>query len=102
VTELGRRTIQEFNSTAQRSENIGEVRGVGFMIGNEIIKTKKEKNPSKELAVKMRKYMFEHGLLMHTRGHFGNVLRFMAPLTISEQLLSKGLEIYEQSARTVR
>jgi 4-aminobutyrate aminotransferase-like enzyme len=100
VTSLGKRTIQEFDSIAQRSKNIGEVRGVGFMIGNEVVKTKEGKTPSKELAVKMRRHMFENGLLMHTCGHYGNVLRFMAPLTISEELLSRGLEIYEQSTKS--
>ena len=45
--------------------------------------------------------MFEKGLLMHTCGHFGNVLRFMAPLVITESLLEKGLRIYENAARTL-
>jgi 4-aminobutyrate aminotransferase-like enzyme len=44
--------------------------------------------------------MFENGLIMHTCGHFGNVLRFMGPLIISEKLLEKGLEIYENALKT--
>lgn len=69
------------------------------MIGNEFVDSKETKNPSKDLAVKLRKTMFERGLLMHTCGHFGNVLRFMAPLIISEQLLEKGLEIYAAAVK---
>jgi len=38
---------------------------------------------------------------MHTCGHFGNVLRFMAPLIISENLLKKGFEVYEKALKTV-
>jgi len=53
------------------------------------------------LAVKLRKTMFENGLLMHTCGHSGNVLRFMAPLTISENLLEKGLTIYEKAVKSI-
>jgi 4-aminobutyrate aminotransferase-like enzyme len=49
----------------------------------------------------MRRRMFENGLLMHTCGHFGNVLRFMAPLMISESLLKKGLGLYENAAKTL-
>jgi 4-aminobutyrate aminotransferase-like enzyme len=45
--------------------------------------------------------MFENGLLMHTCGHYGNVLRFMAPLTISENLIQKGLGIYERALKSV-
>ena len=66
---------------------------MGFMIGNEIVESKEGKKPSKQFAVRFRKTMYEKGLLMHTCGHYGNVLRFMAPLTIEESLLDKGLEI---------
>ena len=70
------------------------------MIGNEIVESKESKTPSKERAVKMRRTMFENGLIMHTCGHFGNVLRFMGPLIISEKLLEKGLEIYGNALKT--
>jgi 4-aminobutyrate aminotransferase-like enzyme len=80
---------------------VGEVRGVGFMIGNEIVESKQTKTPSKDSAVKLRKTMFENGLLMHTCGHFGNVLRFMAPLVISERLLDRGLDIYEKALKSL-
>jgi 4-aminobutyrate aminotransferase-like enzyme len=52
------------------------------------------------MAVKMRKTMFENPLLMHTSGHYGNVLRFMAPLAISEELLQRGLGIYERTVKS--
>jgi 4-aminobutyrate aminotransferase-like enzyme len=45
--------------------------------------------------------MFENGLLMHTCGHFGNVLRFMAPLIISENLMQKGLSVYEKAVKSI-
>ncbi len=98
---LGGKTISEFNRIAETSKNIGEVRGVGFMMGNEIVESKTTRKPSKDMASKMRKTMFENGLLMHTCGHFGNVLRFMAPLVISESLLEKGLGIYENAAKAI-
>ncbi|MGA2789737.1 MAG: aspartate aminotransferase family protein [Candidatus Bathyarchaeia archaeon] len=94
VQQLGEKTISRFAHIANTSNSIGDVRGAGFMIGNEFVDSKETKKPSKDLAVKLRKTMFERGLLMHTCGHFGNVLRFMAPLIISEELLEKGLEIY--------
>lgn len=96
VAKLGPRVKAEFEKTASRSDSIGEVRGVGFMIGNEVVESKRTKAPSKKLAVEFRKRLFESGLLMHTCGHYGNVLRFMAPLTIEEPLLQKGLELFDQ------
>jgi 4-aminobutyrate aminotransferase-like enzyme len=101
VDKLGKETISEFERIAEASKDIGEVRGVGFMIGTEIVESKETRKPSKDMASKMRRRMFENGLLMHTCGHFGNVLRFMAPLVISESLLEKGLRVYEDAAKAV-
>jgi len=97
VAKLGTGTKKEFERIAAKSKNIGDVRGVGFMIGNEVVESKQGKRPSRVRAVEYRKRLFESGLLMHTCGHYGNVLRFMAPLTIEESLLEKGLEVFEQS-----
>ncbi len=97
VTRLGTNVKKDFERTASRSKNIGDVRGVGFMIGNEVVESKQSRTPSRALAVELRKHMFESGLLMHTCGHYGNVLRFMAPLTIEETLLKNGLEIFERT-----
>jgi 4-aminobutyrate aminotransferase-like enzyme len=96
VARLGTKTKEEFERTASKSKNLGEVRGVGFMIGNEIVESKQSKKPSKALAMEFRRRMFEKGLLMHTCGHYGNVLRFMAPLTIEELLLKRGLEVFDE------
>jgi 4-aminobutyrate aminotransferase-like enzyme len=71
------------------------------MIANEIVESKESKAPSKDLAVRLRKTMFENGLLMHTCGHFGNVLRFMAPLIISEKLMQNGLSVYERAVKSL-
>jgi 4-aminobutyrate aminotransferase-like enzyme len=102
VSRLGEKTKSEFEKTAKSSKIVGDVRGVGFMIGNEIVESKESSAPSKDLAVRFRKEMLENGLLMHTCGHFGNVLRFMAPLIISEPLLEKGIRIYDKAVGTVK
>ena len=99
VENLGEKTKASFERIGNSNKNIGEVRGVGFMIGNELVESKQSKAPAKDLAVKLRRNMFENGLLMHTCGHFGNVFRFMAPLTISENLLEKGLAVYEKAMK---
>jgi len=99
VSSLGEKAKTKFAEIAASSKNVGEVRGLGFMIGNEIVESKQTKTPSKQTAVRMRRDMFENGLLMHTGGHYGNVLRFMAPLVISENLLDRGLEIYAKAVK---
>ena len=101
VTRLGQKLKDSFEKTAASSKGVGEVRGMGFMWGNEMVESKQTKTPSKQAAVAARKEMLENGLMMHTCGHYGNVLRFMAPLVISEPLLEKGLEIYDKAIKKV-
>jgi 4-aminobutyrate aminotransferase-like enzyme len=101
VEKLGEKVLSEFERIADSSKNVGEVRGAGFMIGNEIVESKDSRKPTKALAIELRKRMFESGLLMHTCGHYLNVLRFMAPLITSEELIQKGLEIYESTLQRV-
>lgn len=98
--KLGEETKAKFQKIADASDHVGEVRGVGFMIGNEIVESKKTTKPSKGLATKLRRNMVDSGLLMHTCGHYSNVLRFMAPLTISETLVDRGLEVYAKVLKT--
>jgi 4-aminobutyrate aminotransferase-like enzyme len=100
VTSTGKKILPEFERIAGQSKNVGDVRGLGFMIGNEIVNSKEDKSPGKQLAINMRKKMFENGLLMHTAGHYGNVLRFMAPLVISDELIQRGLAIYEAAVKS--
>ena len=101
VEKLGEKAKSEFNRIGNSSKYIGEVRGVGFMIGNEIVESKETKKPSEEVAVKLRSTLFENGVLMYTCGHFENVLRFMSPLIISETLLEKGLGVYEKALKAL-
>ena len=100
VSKAGEKARSELERIGQASKNVGEVRGKGFMIGNEIVQSKETRAPSKDIAVRLRRNMLENGLLMHTCGHFGNVMRFMAPLIISETLLQKGIQIYENATKT--
>ncbi len=91
---LKRRMIE----VQEGSRIIGEVRGKGYMIGMEIVK-RGSKEPDGKAASAIREGMLKSGVLMHTCGHYSNVMRFMAPLTIEDQLLDKGLEVLSESVK---
>ncbi len=99
VRTKGKYVLNRFEEIQSRSKIIGEVRGKGYMISNEIVKNKEDKTPGTELAGSIRESMFKKGVLMHTCGHFGNVMRFMAPLTIEDDLLDRGISIFEQAVK---
>jgi 4-aminobutyrate aminotransferase-like enzyme len=97
AASLGEKLMERLSEDASRSHNMGEVRGSGFMIGIEMVEDLKSKSPATDYAKRSRIELLKKGLLMHTCGHYGNVFRYMAPLTISESLIEKGLEIFEQT-----
>ena len=99
VRSKGMELLKRFLEVANNSKIIGDVRGKGYMIGNEIVTSKQGKSPGTELAGKIRESMFRKGVLMHTCGHYGNVMRFMAPLTIEDDLLDRGMSIFEDAIR---
>lgn len=78
---------------------IGDVRGLGPMQAIEFVKDPKTKEPNKELASKVAKYCYENGLVIITAGTFGNVIRVLVPLTISEEELEEGLKVIEDGIK---
>jgi 4-aminobutyrate aminotransferase/(S)-3-amino-2-methylpropionate transaminase len=75
---------------------IGEVRGRGAMIAVELVEPgTKEPNPAVTSAV--AKACHAAGLIVLTCGTYGNVLRFLPPLVIGEDLLNEGLDIVEEA-----
>ena len=93
----GKAVLERFQSMQQAHAEIGHVRGRGFMIGLEFIRGGVAREPSPERARAMRHELFRRGLLMHTCGSYDQCLRFMAPLTIEDALLERGLSVFEDT-----
>lgn len=81
---------------ATRVPAIGDIRGRGAMIAIEIVHPGTH-DPDPELTQRVAKACHHHGVLVLTAGTYGNVLRFLPPLTISDSLLLEGLDVLEQS-----
>jgi 4-aminobutyrate aminotransferase/(S)-3-amino-2-methylpropionate transaminase len=77
---------------------IGDVRGRGAMLAMEIVKDRESKKPAVEETISIQKECWKNGLLVLNAGVRGNSLRFLMPLVISDDQLSKGFDILEQSA----
>ncbi len=79
------------------NEFIGDVRGYGPMIGVEIVESKNSKTPNKEKAQDIINNCKDNGLLLVTCGEYGNVIRFMGPLTTPLNDVEEALEIFKES-----
>ena len=92
----GEEVMRRFRAIAQRHPSIGNVRGRGFMIGLEYVKDA-SRAPWGDRAKAMRRELFQRGVLMHTCGSHDQVLRFMAPLVIEDELIDRGLLAFEEA-----
>ncbi|MEU3461779.1 4-aminobutyrate--2-oxoglutarate transaminase [Streptomyces sp. NPDC006733] len=79
---------------------IGEVRGRGGMIAVELVEPG-TKNPNAAATAALAKACHAEGLVVLTCGTYGNVLRFLPPLVIGEDLLNEGLDIIEEALTRV-
>lgn len=93
--EIGEIVMNKYNELTERYEVVGDVRGLGAMIGIEFVKNKKTKEPNPVLTKKIILECANNGLLVEGAGTYNNVIRFLAPLVITNEQLMKGLEILE-------
>lgn len=94
---IGEKVTKRYNELKEKYEEIGDVRGLGSMIGVEFVKTKEGKEPYPEFVSTMIQVALQKGLMMENAGTYGNVIRFLAPLCITDEQLEKGLEIFEEA-----
>jgi 4-aminobutyrate aminotransferase-like enzyme len=74
---------------------IGEIRGLGVMLGPELVNGP-DKQPAADAAKQLAADCLENGLITLTCGSYGNIVRILAPLVITDQQLDKGPAILEQ------
>jgi 4-aminobutyrate aminotransferase/(S)-3-amino-2-methylpropionate transaminase len=79
-------------SWQQEINAIGDVRGIGCMLGMEFVRDEK-KTPWPELVAETVREAARHGLIIESAGTCGNVIRFLSPLVITSAQLERGLEI---------
>ncbi len=94
---LGEHAMKRLNEMKDRYEIIGDVRGKGLMIGVEIVKSKKTKEPL--YVPQIQGLAWRKGLMMITAGMFGNVFRICPPIVISKEQLDVGLDIFESAIK---
>src|SRR5574338_1407248 len=87
--------MQNAAEIQSRHPSIGDVRGLGLMIGVEFVKDRSSKEPAGELTERVVNLAFERGLLMLSCGQ--SVIRIAPPLSISKSEVDEGLTIFEEA-----
>jgi 4-aminobutyrate aminotransferase len=96
---LGERAKRRLERMKKRHELIGDVRGLGLMLGVDLVKDRETKERAYEEAKKVVWRAYELGLIVAFLQ--GNVLRIEPPLTIEEEVLDEGLDKLEEAIEDV-
>ena len=89
-----------FNEWKEKYECVGDVRGLGAMIGIEFVKDKASKEPDAALVGAIVQEAMNNGLMLEAAGTYSNVIRFLCPLCVTDAQLNAGLEILENAIKT--
>lgn len=90
---LGKKMRSYFEALQKEFEIIGDVRGKGPMLALELVKKRESKEPAADETKALVKYCFDKGLVLLSCGTYGNVIRNLAPLVITDEQLEKGISI---------
>ena len=93
---LGARLEEFLSGLAERVPAIAEVRGLGSMVAMECVDAQ-TRAPDSALVARIQKEALERGLLLLSCGQYGNVIRFLYPLTIPDAQFDAALQTLEQA-----
>lgn len=93
---IGDAIRSRFSALQQRFPVIGDIRGLGAMVAVEWVKNPVTKEPDSLLTSEIVREVNRRGVVLLSAGLYGNVIRFLAPLVITDEQLTAGLDVIEQ------
>lgn len=91
--QIAEKCRASFLSWKDEFDVIGDVRGIGCMMGIEFVTDKTNKTPNAKLVEAIIRRAEAQGLLLESAGIYSNVIRFLCPLVVTDEQLERGLEI---------
>ena len=101
AARMGEQIRRRFCEWAARHDCIGDVRGLGAMVAIELVADRATKQPDKGLTSRLLTAALERGVILLSSGTFGNVVRVLAPLTTSDDVVEEGLDAVERALEAV-
>jgi len=99
--QMGSKLVARLKQLQAKYSCIGEIRALGFMVAMELVKNRRADAPDADLTKALVQAAGRRGLILLSCGIYGNVIRFLAPLTISDALLKEGFNLFEQALQEV-
>jgi 4-aminobutyrate aminotransferase / (S)-3-amino-2-methylpropionate transaminase / 5-aminovalerate transaminase len=99
--EIGDRIRSRMLAWQERHPQIGDVRGLGAMLALELVHDPSTKEPAPDLATRVAEEALERGLLLLKAGVYGNCIRVLVPLVITDAQLDEALGVWEEALDAV-
>jgi 4-aminobutyrate aminotransferase-like enzyme len=99
--EMGALFSEGLRRLAVKHKAIGDVRGLGLMIGVEVVKDRATREPAAQLTKRLQQAMRERGVLVSITGVLGCVLRITPPLVITGAQVEQALEAFDGAFASV-
>lgn len=99
--QIGQVATERFLQIQRQYPMVGDVRGQGGMLAMEIVKDRTTKEPDPQSVNDILAAAHQRGLALISAGMYGNVVRILVPLNITDEQLQQGLNILEESISTV-
>ncbi|MCL6574066.1 MAG: 4-aminobutyrate--2-oxoglutarate transaminase, partial [Bacillus sp. (in: Bacteria)] len=96
ANEIGNTIVSCFTNLQLQVPFIGDVRTLGAMTSIEIVKDPKNKEPNKVLTGKIIQEAHKQGLILMSAGIYGNVIRILSPLVITDRQLNEGIAVLKK------
>ncbi len=85
----------------RRWELVGEVRGLGAMQAMELVRSRATREPADTETKEVSQFCYEHGLITITAGSYGNVIRLLMPIVITDSQMNEALDVLESALAAV-
>ena len=99
--QIGWRFQERASRWAKDYALIGDCRGLGAMQALELVSDRASRQPAKEETSAVAEYCYKHGLITITAGTYGNVIRTLMSLVVTDEQLEEGMEILEAAISQV-
>jgi 4-aminobutyrate aminotransferase/(S)-3-amino-2-methylpropionate transaminase len=100
--QIGKQIRSRWEEVARDVPELGEVRGLGAMIGVEFVRHRETKEPYREMVSRIVSGSTQRGVVSVSCGIYKNVLRHLVPLVISDEQLAEGLDVLAEAAMAAR
>jgi 4-aminobutyrate aminotransferase/(S)-3-amino-2-methylpropionate transaminase len=99
---IGRLFTERTHEWLSRFPLVGELRGLGAMQAIELVRDRRTREPAAAETARVLSACHERGLIVLSAGTYGNVLRLLVPLVVSDAQFQEGLDVLEAALQTVQ